>query len=101
MSLLHKIIATIRSDHARQELAPAAPVMNCLTAEAALVDRPEYEPKTEGNSTKQRRYYVKTGLYVDNEEEASASRRPATTQTIVFEKAPADLKSLFPRLSLR
>ena len=101
MSLLHKIIATIRSDHARQELAPAAPVMNCLTAEAALVDRPEYEPKTEGNSTKQRRYYVKTGRYVDHEEEVLASRSASAQEVIRFDKTPTDLKSLFPKLSLR
>jgi hypothetical protein len=103
MSLLRKIISTIRLDHAQQaieELVPALPAANCLTAEVALVDRPVGEPEEDDNPTKQRRYYVKTGRYVDYEEELLASGS-ASAQEVIFDKTPTDLKSLFPRLSLR
>jgi hypothetical protein len=103
MSLLRKIIATISSDHAQQaveELAPAMPAVNYLTAEVALVDRPVGELQEDDNPTKQRRYYVKTGRYVDYEEEVSMSQS-ASAQAVIFDKSPTDLKSLFPKLSLR
>ena len=103
MSLLRKIINTIRSEHARQaieEFAPAMPALNCLTAEVALVDRPVSELEEDDNPTKQRRYYVKTGRYVDHEEVA-ASRSESAQEVIIFDKTPTDLKSLFPKLSLR
>ena len=61
MSLLRKIVAAIRSDHAQQaieELAPAMSAANCLTAEVALVDRPVGELEEDDNPRKQRRYYV-------------------------------------------
>ena len=70
MSLLRKIIAAIRSDHEQQaigEFAPAMPAANCLTAAVALVDRSVGELEEDDNPTKQRRYYVKTGRYVDHE----------------------------------
>jgi len=103
MSLLRKIISTIRSDHAQQaieEFPLAMPTANCLTAEVALVDRSVGELEEDDNPTKQRRYYVKRGLYVDHEEEVLASRS-ATAQEVIFDKTPTDLKSLFPKLSLR
>jgi hypothetical protein len=103
MSLLRKIIATIRSDHAQQameEFAPAMPAANFLTPEVALVDRPVSELEEDDNPTKQRRYYVKTGLYVDHEEEVLPSPS-ASAQAVIFDKTPTDLKSLFPKLSLR
>ena len=103
MSLLRKIISTIRSDHAQQaieELAPAMPAVNYLTAEVALADGPVGERGEDDNPTKQRRYYVKTGRYVDHEEEVLASRS-AIAQEVIFDKTPTDLKSLFPKLSLR
>ena len=102
MSLLRKIISTIRSDHAQQaiqEFPPAMPAANCLTAEVALVDRSVGEE--DDNPTKQRRYYVKTGRYVDHEEEVLASRSASAQEVITFDKTPTDLKSLFPKLSLR
>jgi len=103
MSLLRKIISTISSDHAQQataEFPPAIPAANCLAIEVALVDRPMRELEEDDNPTKQRRYYVKTGRYVDYEEEVLASR-PASAQVVIFDKTPTDLKSLFPKLSLR
>ena len=103
MSLLRKIVAAIRSDHAQraiEELAPAMPAANYLTAEVALVDRPVGGLEEDDNPTKQRRYYVKTGRYVDYEEEVLVSRS-ASAQQVIFDKTPTDLKSLFPKLSLR
>jgi hypothetical protein len=103
MSLLRKIISTIRSDHAQQaieEFTPAMSAANCLTAEVALIDRPAGELKEDDNPTKQRRYYVKTGHYVDYGEEVLLSRS-ASAQEVIFDKTPTDLKSLFPKLSLR
>ena len=77
------------------------PVANCLTAEVALVDRPVGELENGDKPTKQRRYYVKTGRYVDHEEEVLASRSASAQEVIKFDKTPTDLKSLFPKLSLR
>ena len=102
MSLLRKIIATIRSGNAQQEiqkidyLVPVAAAANCIMSETALVDS---EPESDDQSPRQRRYYVKTGSYVDNEEETSA--QPASTQAVIFDRPAPDLKSLFPKLSLR
>ena len=102
MSLLRKIIDTIRSGDAQQEiqkddLIPVAAAANCLMSETALVDS---EPESDEKRPRQRRYCVKTGSYVDNEEETST--RAANAQAVVrFDKTPADLKSLFPKLSLR
>ena len=104
MSLLRKIISTICSDHAHQAIegfAPAISAENCLTAELALIDRPADELEVNDNPTKQRRYYVKTGRYVDHEEEVLASRSASAQEVIMFDKTPTDLKSLFPKLSLR
>ena len=104
MSLLRKIISTIRSERAPQAIEESTPAMsaaNCLTAEVALIDRPAGELEEDHNPTKQRRYYVKTGRYVDHEEEVLASRSASAQEVITFDKTPTDLKSLFPKLSLR
>jgi hypothetical protein len=101
MSLLHKIITVIRSDHTQQTIetpASAMPAANCLMAEVALVDQPERQLEKDDNDMKQRRYYVKTGLYVDHEEELLV---PESAQAVIFDKPPTDLQSLFARLSLR
>jgi hypothetical protein len=103
MSLLRKIISTIRSEHAQQAkrgFAPAMSAANCVTAEVALINRLAGELEEDDNPTKQRRYYVKTGRYVDREE-VVASPSESAQQVIIFDKTPADLKSLFPKLSLR
>jgi hypothetical protein len=104
MSLLRKIISAICSDQAQQAIegfAPAMSVENCLAAEVALIDRPAGELEEDDNPRKQRRYYVKTGRYVDHEEEVLGSRSASAQEVIIFDKAPTDLKSLFPKLSLR
>jgi hypothetical protein len=74
---------------------------NCLTAEVALIDRPAGELEEDDNPTKQRRYYVKTGRYVDHEEEVLASRSASAQEVIIFDKTPTDLNPLFPKLALR
>jgi hypothetical protein len=104
MSLLSKIISTIRSDHAQQaieEFAPAMPAANCVRAEVALINRPAGELEEDDNPTRQRRYYVKTGRYVDHEEEVVVVTIGSAQEVIIFDKTPTDLKSLFPKLSLR
>jgi hypothetical protein len=104
MSLLRKIISIIRSDRAQQAIAEfelTMPAANGLTAEVALVDRAVGELEKGDKPTKQRRYYVKTGRYVDHEEEVLASRSASAQEVIKFDKTPTDLKSLFPKLSLR
>jgi len=103
MSWLRKIISIIRSDAQQpiNEFAPAIPQPNCVRAEVALINRPADELEEDDNPTKQRRYYVKTGRYVDHEEEVLASRSEGDQEVITFDKTPTDLKSLFPKLSLR
>jgi hypothetical protein len=54
------------------------------------------------DESKQRRYYVKKGLYVDNaEERAAAARAVETASEESPDRQPVDLKTLFPKLSLR
>jgi hypothetical protein len=104
MSLLRKIISTICSDQAQQAIegfAPAMSAANCLATEVALVDQSVGELEEDDNPTKQRRYYVKTGRYVDHEEEVLGARSASAQEVIIFDKTPTDLKSLFPKLSLR
>jgi hypothetical protein len=43
---------------------------------------------------------LRSGRYVDNEEEILASRS-AGAEKVILDKPPADLKSIFPKLSLR
>ena|SRR5215469_11123647 len=49
-------------------------------------------------ASKQRRYFVKKGLYVDNEEEQEKANQPSEE---IPDQRPVDLKTLFPKLSLR
>jgi len=51
--------------------------------------------------TKQRRYFVKKGLFVDNEEERAAAHKVQAASEEVPDKRPVALKELFPKLSLR
>jgi hypothetical protein len=52
------------------------------------------------SSTHQRRYFSKNGQWIDNEEER-ANGGKVDTQEIIIDKRPVDLKTLFPKLSLR
>ncbi len=103
MSWLKKIVSTIsaRGEQMAEEVVDVMPTAQCLTAEAEAV--PASEPAAEAedeNPIRQRRYFVKKGLYVDNEEEQAAARIVESNEEII-DKHPVDLKSLFPKLSLR
>jgi hypothetical protein len=52
----------------------------------------------DGNPTKQRRYFVKEGVFVDQEDEKPITR---AGETVIADRRPVDLKTLFPKLSLR
>jgi hypothetical protein len=81
----------IKADILRGAIAPPS-----VTAEAALADGDAEEDEI---STHQRRYFVKNGKWVDNEEERAAAAA-GDTQEIIIDKRPVDLKTLFPKLSL-
>jgi hypothetical protein len=77
----------IKADILRGAIVPPS-------ASAAVVDQDE-------NSTPQRRYFVKNGQWVDNEEERARAAADDTQEELRIEKRPVDLKTLFPKLSLR
>ena len=82
----------IKADILRGAIVP--PI---LTAEPALADG---DAEEDDSSTHQRRYFVKNGKWVDNEEERAAAAA-GDTEEIIIDKRPVDLKTLFPKLSLR
>jgi hypothetical protein len=82
----------IKADILRGAIVPVS-----VTAEAALADG---VAKEDENSTHQRRYFVKNGQWVDNEEER-ARAGAVDSQEEIIDKRPVDLKTLFPKLSLR
>lgn len=99
MSWLRKIVSTIRSDQAEQALdkvtkpAPASP---SLVTESASASEPIAEENS--NPTGPRRYFVKRGVFVDHENEAPAT---AGAEEEIPDQPPVDLRSIFPKLSLR
>jgi hypothetical protein len=80
----------------KADILSGAIVPPSVTAEAALADGDAGEDE---NSTHQRRYFVKSAKWVDNEEERVAAAA-GDTQEIIIDKRPVDLKTLFPKLSL-
>jgi hypothetical protein len=103
MSWLKKIVSTIsaRGEQTVEEVIDAMPTAQCLTAEPQPVSASElYAEAEDENPIKQRRYFVKKGLYVDNEQERAAARAAESTEEIA-DRPPVDLKTLFPKLSLR
>lgn len=104
MSWLKKIVSTISARGTQQsveEVVEPMPTAPCLTAQAvpATANEPAAEAEDE-NPIKQRRYFVKKGLYVDNEEERAAAKTAESVEEIP-DRRPVDLKTLFPKLSLR
>jgi hypothetical protein len=98
MSWLKKIVSKIcaQSEQVAEEVLNAMPAAQCPTAESvATVSAPAAE-----NPTKQRRYFVKRGLFVDHEDEVAAARAVESKEEIL-DRRPVDLKTLFPKLSLR
>jgi hypothetical protein len=102
MSWLTKIVSKIGKQNLEpsvEEVIDAMPTARCMTAEptappAGVTDQEEENP------TKQRRYFVKTGVYVDSEAEVAATNSTADTEAIPARQV-SDLKTLFPKLSLR
>jgi hypothetical protein len=81
----------------KPELIGATPVPQSFTAEPAVANGAEDE-----NPTKQRRYFAKTGKWIDNEEEELAARNGSNgSEELIFDRRPVDLRTLFPKLSLR
>jgi hypothetical protein len=104
MSWFTKIVSTISARGAEQlanEVPDETPAAQDLIAEAipAAANEPAADAEDE-NPNKQRRYFVKKGLYVDNEEERTAAQLVESSEEIA-DKRPVDLKTLFPKLSLR
>jgi hypothetical protein len=82
----------IKADILRGAIVPPS-----ATAEPGLAVGVAQEDE---NSTRQRRYFVKNGKWVDNEEERARAGAVETTEEII-DKRPVDLRTLFPKLSLR
>jgi hypothetical protein len=61
--------------------------------------RPFRRPAAE-NPTKQRRYFVKEGVFLDHEDEKPITCVGEVVKGI-SDRLPVDLKTLFPKLSLR
>jgi hypothetical protein len=108
MSWLKKIVSTFSAQNVEKTadaLLEAIPTMECATAAPAPVAQmsspPDGEPTDEGANTRQRRYFVKKGLFVDNEEEQAAARKAVEASEEIRDQRPVDLKTLFPKLSLR
>jgi hypothetical protein len=104
MSWLKKFVSTLGARGAEpmaDKIVDAMPTAQRLTAESQPVpaSAPVAEAEDE-NPIKQRRYFVKKGLFVDNAEERAAALVVESTEEIA-DRAPVDLKTLFPKLSLR
>lgn len=106
MSWLSKIFpsnSARNTEKMANETADAMPTTQCSTAEPASASASASEPDADGaeeNPFKQRRYFVKRGLYVENEEERAAAKMIESEEEIT-DRRPVDLKTLFPKLSLR
>jgi hypothetical protein len=106
MSWLKKIVSTIggqKVEKTAEAVLEAMPTMQCATVAPARAaeapGQPDGEAADEG--PKQRRYFVKKGLFVDNEEERAAAHKVQTSSEEIPDQRPAGLKELFPKLSLR
>jgi hypothetical protein len=100
VSWLRKIISTIRSDRAEPVVEEGMGVLlntQCLTTEPSLAIEPAAEDE---NPSGQRRYFVKRGLFYDPADKVAQSRSAEAVEEIP-DKRPLDLKTLFPKLSLR
>jgi hypothetical protein len=93
----NKTTAGPRRYFIKADILSGAIVPPSVTAEAALADG---VAKEDENSTHQRRYFVKNGQWVDNDEER-ARAGAVDSQEEIIDRHPVDLKTLFPKLSLR
>lgn len=107
MSWLKRIVSTIGGQNvekAAEAVLEGMPTVQCAAVAPAPVadapSQPEGEAADEG--PKQRRYFVKKGLFVDNDEERAAAHKVVPTSSEqIPDKRPVGLKELFPKLSLR
>ena len=83
------------SSHSDDKLVQDLAGGNCSQRGLFRFRRPAAE-----NPTKQRRYFVKEGVFVDHEEEKPIRCAGEAVKGIP-DKRPVDLKTLFPKLSLR
>jgi hypothetical protein len=102
MSWLKKRVSKTSAQGAEKlagEQLNAMPTAQCITAEpvAAATSEPAADGQDE-SPIKQRRYFVKQGLFVDHEETAG---RVVESADEAVDKRPIDLKALFSKISLR
>src|SRR5690348_10962359 len=77
MSWLKKIVSSIGARGVKQvaeQVMEAMPTATCLTAEPDAAAAVSDSAQEDESPIKQRRYFVKKGLYVDNEEERAAAK---------------------------
>ena len=104
MSWLKKIIGKLNAQEAEQtagKIINAMPTAACLTAPAPTVPAPETEEVDPDNPFKQRRYFVKQGRFVDYQDQSSKASAPGDEAQEIQDRPPVELKTVFPRLSLR
>jgi hypothetical protein len=102
MSWLRKMVSKIGKQNPEQSVdegLDSIPTAHSMSAESAAPGAPS-TAEDEENPTRQRRYFVKTGLYVDNEAEMAPANASEAVEEIP-DRHPTDLKTLFPKLSLR
>src|SRR5579884_4030356 len=100
LSNLFSKTTVTKLEQAQEAVVTAMPSFQCAVA---VNEEPESEDNADAdsnensndNSAKQRRYFVKTGTYVDNEEERAAARKAATPAEEIRDRQPVDLKTLF------
>ena len=87
------------SSHSDDKVVQDLASGNCPRRGLFPFRRPAADAEDE-NPTKQRRYFVKEGVFVDHEEEKPIRCAGEAVKGIP-DKRPVDLKTLFPKLSLR
>jgi hypothetical protein len=85
----------VRSAHSNDQIVQDLAAGNCPQRGLFCFRRPAAE-----NPTKQRRYFVKEGVFVDQEDEKPSTRGGEAVKGI-SDRLPFDLKTLFSKLSLR
>ena len=104
MSWLKKIIGKFNpqgAEQAAEKLIDAMPATGCMTAQASTPIAAEPDEVDDDNPFKQRRYFVKQGRFVDYQDQNSKASGPGDESDDILDRPPTDLKTMFPRLSLR
>ena len=104
MSWLKKIIGKLNIqevEQAAEKLIDAIPATACMTAQVSTPIAAEPDEVDPDNPFKQRRYFVKQGRFVDYAEQASKASAPGDEAQEIHDRPPTNLKTMFPRLSLR